>query len=135
MLYITEEIRIKKKELGQKGWQNRSCTKRKRAVHRKFKSWKRDRIYKEEYTEEKRTFNEYLKERQEEQRKEEEMELKNLRNTVEIWKYINKKREKRELIENNIGKEDWERHFRNLLEEKSEEIKGKEEKEEGVKRK
>lgn len=43
---------------------------------------------KDGYIKERRKFNKVFKERQEEQRKEEEVILKNLKNNNEIWKYI-----------------------------------------------
>lgn len=33
----------------------------------------------------------------------------------EVWKYINKKKEKREGIKNDIGEETWREHFMQLL--------------------
>lgn len=70
---IREKRRIKKKTIGYKCWWNRSCTRKKRLLHRKFVKWKKGKSRKDDYMEEKRRFNEYLKERQEEHRKEEEV--------------------------------------------------------------
>lgn len=49
-------------------------------------------------------------------KREEEEELRNIQNPSQIWKYINKKRNKREWKENNIKKGEWRRYFMNLLE-------------------
>lgn len=49
-------------------------------------------------------------------REKEEKELRNLRNKNEIWKFINRKRKKREWRENNIKKDEWRRYFMELLE-------------------
>lgn len=55
---IREERRIKKKTIGYKCWWNRSCTSKKRLLHRKFVKWKKGKSRKDDYMKEKRRFNE-----------------------------------------------------------------------------
>lgn len=38
-----------------------------------------------------------------------------MRNKTEVWKYINKKRGTKTWVENNIGKKDRRKHFKELL--------------------
>lgn len=45
----------------------------------------------------------------------EKEELRNLKNPEEVWRYINRMREKKEWKENNISNDEWERHFVGLL--------------------
>lgn len=54
-------------------------------------------------------------------KKEEELELKKMKKEAEVWKFINKKRRKREWNENNIAKKKWRRYFKNLLKGREEE--------------
>lgn len=108
--------RIKRrKELGFKDWCDKSCTRKKREVKRSYKKWKRGKIGKEKYMEERRKFRELLEKKQKEKREEEEEELKKLKKEAEVWKYINKKRGKKKWKENNIKKEEWRNYFRRLL--------------------
>lgn len=41
-----------------------------------------------------------------EKREEEEKELKKIKKEAEVWRFINRKRGKKEKIDNNIGKEE-----------------------------
>lgn len=73
-----------------------------------------------------------MQKKQKEKREEEDEELKKIKNKEEIWRYINKKRDKRLSMGNNIRKKEWRRHFMELLDEaKIEEmkVKGKEKEE------
>lgn len=49
-------------------------------------------------------------------KEEEEAELRTLRKESNIWKYINKRRRRKEVKMNNIKSEDWRKHFQKLLE-------------------
>lgn len=54
-------------------------------------------------------------------KKEEKKGLRSLRSEKNVWKFINKRRNKREQIKNNkISKEIWMEHFTKLLEKKQE---------------
>lgn len=48
-------------------------------------------------------------------RRAKEKNLRKLKNETEVWKFINRKRGKRQWIENNIKEESWRRHFMELL--------------------
>lgn len=56
-----------------------------------------------------------VEKKKKEKRKEEKEELKKLRNTAEVWKYINKRRRERSWEDNNISNKKWEAYFENLL--------------------
>lgn len=56
--------------------------------------------------EERKNWRKHLKKKQKERKEEEELELKNLRNETEVWKFINKKRRRKEEIPNKITKEE-----------------------------
>lgn len=47
-----------------------------------------------------------MEEKREKKRKEEELDLRRVRNEKEAWGYINRKRRKREWITNNIRRSD-----------------------------
>lgn len=83
-------------------------------VKRLYKKWKSGRGRREEYVKGRKSLREFLKfkikekrKKKEEElrrkRKKEEQELRRLRKDFEIWKFINKKRNKRDWKENNIG--------------------------------
>jgi len=112
-------VRSKKKwrikEIGHKDWWDRSCTKKKRELKRIYRRWRKGKIVREKYMEERRRFKLWLEKKQREKREEEEEALKSLRNEKEIWEYINRKRGKRKWVENKIGKEEWRNYFMRLL--------------------
>lgn len=68
-------------------------------------------------------WNEHIHKKQKERKIEEELELRNLKNSNEVWEYINKKRKRKEDITNRITKEEWKYHFLKLLDGKEEEEK------------
>lgn len=52
-------------------------------------------------------------EKEKKKKEEEEVELRSIRSETEAWKYINKYRNKRTTIENNITEQQWKEYFRN----------------------
>jgi len=42
--------------------------------------------------------------------------MRNIRTEQEAWKYINRFRKKREVVEGEISKEEWKQHFMDILE-------------------
>jgi len=112
---VKEEYRRRKRKLGFKDWWDRSCTKKKRLVHRQYRRWKSGKVNRESYVEERKKMKEHLGKKKEEWLKREEVVMKSLKNGAEIWKYINKKRGKRRNIENDIDLEKWAEHFERLL--------------------
>jgi len=58
-------------------------------------------------------FRKWLEKKQKEKRAEEE--LKRIKRETEVWKFINKKKDNKTWNENTIGKEEWRRHFMELL--------------------
>jgi len=113
---VKREVKIRKRKIGYKDWWDRSCTKKKRSVHRICKCWKNGKIRRDMFIKARRELKELLAEKKKRKREEEEMDLRRIKNEAEVWKYINKKRGKREWIQNNIKKKDWENHFMELLE-------------------
>jgi len=107
--------RWKKKEIGHKDWWDRSCTRKKREVKRAYRRWRKGKVGRGRFLEEKAKFKELVERRQKEKREEDEEELKKIKSEVEIWRYINKKRGNKTKMENKIGKEEWRKHFMNLL--------------------
>lgn len=75
--------------------------------------WRRGKIRREEYIEERRELKEFLKIKREE--KKEEMELKSLYNTADVWRCINKKRGRKSGNPDVIKMEEWEEYFIGLL--------------------
>jgi len=113
---VKREVKIRKRKIGYKDWWDRSCTRKKRTVHRTYKCWKNGKIRRDIYIKARRELKELLEEKKKRKREEEEMDLRRIKNEAEVWKYINKKRGKREWIQNKIKKKDWENHFMELLE-------------------
>jgi len=75
--------------------------------------WKLGKIDRREYMKERRKFKELKEKKQKEKREKEETELKDLKREEDVWKFINKKRDKR-IWRDNIETEEW-KHFMNLL--------------------
>lgn len=94
LLYTKVKKRIK--EIGFKAWWDRSCTKKKREVKRIYKKWKKGKGTREKFLEERKKLREYLESKRRKKRGEEKKELRDLKNEAEVWKYMNKKRRKKE---------------------------------------
>lgn len=77
----------------------------KRKVHRSLKNWKIGKMGREKYIEDKKKSRELMVEKRKKKRKKEE-ELRKLKNEIEVWNFINRRRGKKTWIDNNIGKED-----------------------------
>lgn len=89
--------------------------KKKRKVKRCYRKWREKKINRGRYLEERRKMKKFFEKQQEERRRKME-ELKGLRNELEVWKYINKRRNIKEGMENNISKEEWRKYFMKILE-------------------
>jgi len=113
---VRKRIKIRKRKVGFKDWWDRGCTKQKRKVQRSGILWRKGRLSLEKYMMGKRKFKEFLIEKQKEKREREELELRNLQKEIEVWRYLNRRRGKKRVMENNIGKEAWKNHFKELLE-------------------
>jgi len=131
---VIKEVKQRRRKIGHKDWWDKSSTKRKREVKKKYRRWKKGLGAKEDYLEEKRNLKEWLEKKKKAKKDEEEEVLRRLKNEKEVWKFINRKRIKKERRENNIPKEEWRRHFMEILggsENRIEEERRMEEKEEG----
>lgn len=128
---VKKEIKTRKRELGDRDWWDRMCTRGKRKVKRILRKWRKGKVSREKYMEERRKWKELLETKQKKRKEEEEKELRGLKNEAEVWKYINKRRGRKEDKGNNIKKEEWKNYFQDLLEgSEEEEKKGREEKDE-----
>jgi len=94
---------------------NRRC-KGKREVRKMYRRWRKGKIGRNCYLEERRKFKNLLEEVQKLKRTREEEELRNMKRETEVWNFINKKRGLRKWNGNNIGEEEWRRYFMGLLE-------------------
>jgi len=112
---VIKKVKQRRRKIGHKDWWDKSCTKRKREVKRKYRRWKKGLGAKEDYLEEKRNLKEWVEKKKKTKREEEEEVLRKLKNEKEVWKFINRKRIKKERRENNITKEEWRRHFMEVL--------------------
>lgn len=113
---VKKKVKMRKRKLGDKDWWDKSCTKKKREVVRIYKRWRNGKVTREErLMQEKKELKALCERKQRENREKEEKELRNLRKESEIWKYINKRRNRRKINEN-IKKEEWRRYFMELLE-------------------
>lgn len=114
---IKKRIKTKRKEFEDKDW-DKKCTRKKREVKRLYRTWRVAIVNRERYIEKRKRMSEMKEEKQ-----------RKLRNETEVWKFMNKRRVKKEWIENNIRREEWHTHFEDLLgrvEGEKEEFRGQE---------
>jgi len=81
MVFIENKLK-KRNVIGHKDWWNRSCTKKKREVKRKYRNWKKGKGSKEDFIEGKKSLRRLEKRRKEKREKEIE-ELRNLKSEKE----------------------------------------------------
>ena len=112
---VYKERKTRKRRIGHKDWWDRECSRKKRIAKRAYIRWRKGKGAKGRYLEERKNFRILLEEKRKKKREEEEKELREIRWATQAWKYINKKRNKREWKENNIGKEEWRSYFMELL--------------------
>lgn len=68
-----------------------------------------------EFEAERRRWKELLVKKKKEKRMRKEKELRNLRKEADIWKFINKRRKRKEFINNKIKPEEWMKYFKMML--------------------
>lgn len=107
------EIKIRKgRGMGRiNDWWNKECTELKREARKELRKWKKGKGTKEQYKCALGKYKSKCKERKVERRLEEEMKIKAIKNEQEAWMYINKERERRVNVCENIGMEEWREHF------------------------
>jgi len=81
---IKKRIKIKEKELGDRDWWDRRCTKGKRELKKLYWKWKKKKIERIRYLEERKKFKSLLEEVQKEKRIKEEEELRNMKREAEV---------------------------------------------------
>ncbi|XP_024891452.1 trichohyalin-like [Temnothorax curvispinosus] len=113
---VYKDIKVKKRrKIGHKDWWDRSCTRKKREVKRKYRRWRCGKGSKKDYLKEKKCLKGWLESKRMEKRMREEEELRKLKDEKKIWNYINSRRKKKEWKENNISKKNWRSYFMELL--------------------
>lgn len=98
-------------------------------MKRALMKWKETKKDKEEYWAIRKKWKELLEEKRKKRKEEEEKDLRSIRNEAEEWKFINKKRGRKETRnEYKISGKEWRQYFMEMLNGKEE---GEEEGEEG----
>lgn len=81
---VKKEVGWKRKEIGHKDWWDRSCTKKKRKVHRSLRKWRNGKVTREEYMIDKSNLRSFLDQKQKRWEDKEELEFRSLKNATEI---------------------------------------------------
>jgi len=113
---VRKTIKIRRRKIGYKDWWDRECTKRKRKLERDHTRWRRGKVSRERFMEEKRAYTSFLGEKQRKWRNEEERILRRIKKETDVWKFINRKKGKGRHMENEIKADRWRAHFKDLLE-------------------
>lgn len=108
-------IRIRRWKLGQRKWHDRQCARKKRAAKRAFQDWSNGLKEKSIYINKRKEWRQLCHEKQKNARREEEAELRSLKNETDVWKFINGSRRKGTSVDNDISLDEWKEHFRKLL--------------------
>lgn len=85
-------------------------------MKRKYSRWRAGNGSKETFIKERKRLRELLEKKRKEKREEEEKELRNLKNEKEVWRYINRRRKKKEWKKNSIQGNEWREYLMGLLE-------------------
>jgi len=80
---VKKEIR-RKRMLGYKDWWDKSCTTMKRRMKRIYSRWRKEKVVRGRYVEERKLFKKWLEKKQKEKREEEEEELKKIKRKTEV---------------------------------------------------
>ena len=113
---VKKEVKRRKWKIGEKKWWDKSCKVKKRKVKKALTDWKKGKKPKILYLTERREWKEMCRIKEKEKREAELEQIKNIKHESEVWQYLNGARNKRIVIENDIGKREWKDHFRTLLE-------------------
>lgn len=111
-----KEFKVKKWAVGTRKWWDRDCAKVKRRAWESYKNWKKGKVNKERYLEERNIWRRTCREKEREWKDAEVEKLRQIKNESEVWNFLNSHRKRRERVENNIDSEEWKRHFVKLLE-------------------
>ncbi|XP_050494320.1 golgin subfamily A member 6-like protein 6 [Bombus huntii] len=111
-----KRVRIRKWSIGEKVWYDKEWKERKREIRRKMTKFRKGKCSREEFIEEKKEFKQWCEQRKEKQEEEEMEKLKKIKTEQEAWKYINKYRRRREVVDEAIREEEWKNHFMEALE-------------------
>nr|XP_033200100.1 golgin subfamily A member 6-like protein 6 [Bombus vancouverensis nearcticus] len=103
-----KRVRIRKWSIGEKMWYDKEWKESKREIRRKMTKFRKGKCSREEFIEEKKRWRE---------RRGEGMEkINKIKTEQEAWKYINKYRRRREVVDEEIREEEWKNHCMETLE-------------------
>ena len=113
---VGKRIRISRRKRREEEWYDKECKEKKRKVKKQVRRVKNGKSKGKEYIEKRKEYKNVLKEKKKKWGKEMLERLSRIKKGKEFWKEINKRRKKGKKISERIKKEEWERHFRELLE-------------------
>ncbi|XP_033314469.1 golgin subfamily A member 6-like protein 1 [Bombus bifarius] len=103
-----KRVRIRKWSIGEKMWYDKEWKESKREIRMKMTKFRKGKCSREEFIEKKKRWRE---------RRGEEMEkINKIKTEQEAWKYINKYRRRREVVDEEIREEEWKNHCMETLE-------------------
>ncbi|XP_050469789.1 uncharacterized protein LOC126863566 [Bombus huntii] len=111
-----KRVRIRNWSIGEKLWCDKEWKARKREIRRKMTKFRKGKCSREEFIEEKKAFKQWCKQRNEKQEEEEMEKINKIKTEQEAWKYINKYRRRKEVIDEDIREEEWKNYFMEMLE-------------------
>lgn len=112
---VKKKRRIKKWKIEQKRWWDRDCARKKRKVKQVLKEWKMGRIQKAKYLAERKEWRGLCFDKEREWKEVEIEKMKKLKKKSDVWQCINGENRRKGKMDNEINKEMWKDHFRNLL--------------------
>lgn len=122
--------KVRRKGIGWCPWWDSECREKKREMHKARRRYRKEQVEgrHEEFERCRKEYRELCEKKQEEQKRKEEKEVEKIRTEAEAWKFINKRRKKKENVCGNIKMEEWVKHFMEALggvEERKVEVEGR----------
>jgi len=102
---VKKTIKLRRTKIGYKDWWDRECTRKKRNLKRYYTQWRKRKMSRERFMEEKGRYRDYIGEKQKIWREEEEKILRRIKKETKVWNFINRKKGKGRQIENRIKAE------------------------------
>lgn len=94
---------------------NRQSKRKKRRVKKAYNKWRAGKGSRESYLKEKGELRNMRREKERERQKVLEEEIREVKSEQDVWKFINKFRRRRKVLNSEITMEEWRDHFSNLL--------------------
>ncbi|XP_011688391.1 PREDICTED: uncharacterized protein LOC105450305 [Wasmannia auropunctata] len=111
--------RIEKEKEGDrkegKGWWDKECREKKRQARRALRAWRGVGEGDQTYKREKKEYKELCERKKEEENGRWERKAEEARTEGQVWEIVNRERKKWKGINKDIGMDEWEEYFRNLL--------------------